>query len=128
MFFNVVTPRFNYCYTTLMESTIWELMAQYKFWVLQRVLQHQFLHNHGFYDVGLTVRARILYEISGLPQHLHRCESQKKVVVMLGYSTCSYEQLGGPSIWTAKVRDGRVPEWRVYEDAASNRQRLGIIP
>lgn len=36
------------------------------------------------------------------------------VVVMVGYSTCSYEPLDGPNIWTAKVRDGRVSEWRVY--------------
>ncbi len=48
------------------------------------------------------------------------------LVVMVGYSTCSHKQLDGPSIWTAKVRDERVSEWRVYEDTASNRQKLGI--
>jgi ketosteroid isomerase-like protein len=37
------------------------------------------------------------------------------VVVMVGYSTCSNEpRLNGSSMWTAKVRDGRVSEWRVY--------------
>jgi ketosteroid isomerase-like protein len=36
------------------------------------------------------------------------------VVVMIGYSTCSYKPLDGPNIWTAKVRDGRISEWRVY--------------
>jgi hypothetical protein len=37
------------------------------------------------------------------------------IVVMIGYSTCSNEpRLNGPSMWTAKVRDGRVSEWRVY--------------
>jgi len=37
------------------------------------------------------------------------------VAVMVGYSTCSNEpRLNGPSMWTAKVRDGRVSEWRVY--------------
>ena len=37
------------------------------------------------------------------------------VVVMVGYSTCSKEpRLNGPSLWTAKVRSGRVSEWRVY--------------
>ncbi|MCW3980306.1 MAG: nuclear transport factor 2 family protein [Candidatus Bathyarchaeota archaeon] len=48
------------------------------------------------------------------------------IVVILGHSTCSYNQLDGSSIWTAKVHDGRVSEWRVYEDTASNRQKLGI--
>lgn len=52
---------------------------------------------------------------------------RNNVVVMIGHSTCSYKQLDGPSIWTAKVRGGRVSEWRVYEDSASNRQKLGIV-
>lgn len=37
------------------------------------------------------------------------------VVVMIGYSTCSTEpKLNGPSMWTAKVCNDRVSEWRVY--------------
>jgi ketosteroid isomerase-like protein len=40
--------------------------------------------------------------------------TQNNVVVMVGHSTCSYKPLDGPSIWTAKIRDGRVSEWRVY--------------
>jgi len=39
---------------------------------------------------------------------------QNNVVVMVGYSTCSYKPLDGPSIWTAKVHGGRISEWRVY--------------
>ena len=40
---------------------------------------------------------------------------KNNVVVMVGYSTCSNEpRLNGPSMWTAKVRDGCVSEWRVY--------------
>ena len=39
---------------------------------------------------------------------------QNNVVVMVGYSTCSYKRLVGPSIWTAKIRDERISEWRVY--------------
>jgi uncharacterized protein (TIGR02246 family) len=39
---------------------------------------------------------------------------QNDVVVIVGYSTCSHKLLDGPNIWTAKVRDGRVSEWRVY--------------
>jgi ketosteroid isomerase-like protein len=40
--------------------------------------------------------------------------AQNNVVVMVGYSTCSYKPLDGPSIWTAKIRDDRISEWRVY--------------
>jgi ketosteroid isomerase-like protein len=39
---------------------------------------------------------------------------QNNFVVMVGYSTCSYKPLDGPSIWTAKIRGERVSEWRVY--------------
>lgn len=47
-------------------------------------------------------------------------------VVIVGYSTCSYKALDGPALWTAKVRGGRVSEWRVYKDNPSNRRKLGI--
>jgi hypothetical protein len=36
------------------------------------------------------------------------------------------QALDGPAIWTAKTSDGKVSEWRVYEDTKANRQRLGI--
>jgi ketosteroid isomerase-like protein len=39
---------------------------------------------------------------------------QDNVVVMVGYSKCSYKLLDGPNIWTAKVHQGLVSEWRVY--------------
>jgi ketosteroid isomerase-like protein len=39
--------------------------------------------------------------------------TQNNVVIMVGYSTCSYKPLSGPNIWTAKVRGKRVSEWRV---------------
>ena len=38
---------------------------------------------------------------------------QDDTVVMVGYSTCSYKRLNGPNIWTAKIRNGRITEWRV---------------
>jgi ketosteroid isomerase-like protein len=38
---------------------------------------------------------------------------QDNIVVMVGYSKCSFKPLDGPNVWTAKVRDGRVSEWRV---------------
>ncbi len=38
---------------------------------------------------------------------------QDNVVVMVGHSTCSLKSLNGPNIWTAKIRDGHVLEWKV---------------
>ena len=48
------------------------------------------------------------------------------VVLITGYSTCSTAALDGPAIWTAHIRDGKVAEWRVYEDSKANRQHLNI--
>jgi predicted SnoaL-like aldol condensation-catalyzing enzyme len=39
---------------------------------------------------------------------------QDNVVVMVGYSTCSYKPLDGPNIWTAKISRKEVSEWRVH--------------
>ncbi len=39
--------------------------------------------------------------------------TQDKTVVIVGNSTYSCKQLDGPNIWTAKVRGGRIAEWRV---------------
>lgn len=55
-----------------------------------------------------------------------RVESRDNLVIMLGYSTCSYNPLDGPAIWTAKIKKNLISEWRVYEDTQSNRELLGI--
>jgi uncharacterized protein (TIGR02246 family) len=39
---------------------------------------------------------------------------ENNTVIVVGYSACSYKQLEGRNIWTAKVHSGRVSEWRVY--------------
>ena len=47
---------------------------------------------------------------------------RENLVIMVGYSTCSYDPLDGPAIWTAKVHNGLISEWRVYKDTAQNRE------
>jgi ketosteroid isomerase-like protein len=48
------------------------------------------------------------------------------VVLVIGYSTCSFEPLDGPALWRAIVRDEKVAEWRVYADSEVTRQALAI--
>jgi len=55
-----------------------------------------------------------------------RIEVKGGLVVMVGFSECSYNPLDGPAIWTAKIRDGLVAEWRVYDDKQDVREELGI--
>ena len=53
-------------------------------------------------------------------------EVKDGVVIMVGFSECSHDPLDGPAIWTAKIRDGLVSEWRVYDDKDEVRKELGI--
>jgi ketosteroid isomerase-like protein len=48
------------------------------------------------------------------------------VVIIVGHSVCSDKRLDGPALWTAKVLDGKVAEWRVYDDTPENRAQLGV--
>lgn len=47
-------------------------------------------------------------------------------VIMTGRSVCSDDRLAGPALWTAKVRDGAVAEWRVRDDAPDERRAVGL--
>jgi hypothetical protein len=58
--------------------------------------------------------------------HFTAVESRDNLVLIVGYSTCSYAPLDGPAIWTAKVENDLVTEWRVYLDTSENRRRLKI--
>ena len=66
---------------------------------------------------------------AGFPDYENVFESvttDGDTVTVVGHSNCPDERLDGPAIWTAEVRDGKLAEWRVYEDTAENRRELGI--
>jgi ketosteroid isomerase-like protein len=54
--------------------------------------------------------------------------SQDNQVIVIGYSICSEPALDGPALWTAKLSDGKVVEWRVYTDTPENRRQLDLPP
>jgi ketosteroid isomerase-like protein len=58
--------------------------------------------------------------------HFEIIESRGDLVLVIGHSTCAEETLDGPAIWTAKVKDNLVQEWRVYLDTKENRQKLSL--
>lgn len=47
-------------------------------------------------------------------------------VAVAGRSVCSEPALDGPALWTARIHEGRVREWRLYEDTPEMRARIGI--
>jgi ketosteroid isomerase-like protein len=53
--------------------------------------------------------------------------SKDHTVSAMGRSVCSNEPaLDGPAIWIARIRDGKVSEWRVHDDTPANRRPLGL--
>jgi ketosteroid isomerase-like protein len=58
--------------------------------------------------------------------HFAIVESRGDQVLVIGHSACSFKQLDGPALWTAKVEDGLVAEWRVYLDTVENRGKLNL--
>ena len=52
--------------------------------------------------------------------HFAIIESRGDLVLVIGHSTCAYDPLEGPALWTAKVADERMAEWRVYFDTTEN--------
>ena len=48
-------------------------------------------------------------------------------MVIAGRSTCSDPRLAGAALWSAKLRDGRISQWRVGEDTKDNRESFGLL-
>jgi hypothetical protein len=47
-------------------------------------------------------------------------------VAIAGRSSCADPRLDGSALWSAKLRDRRICEWRVYDDTAADRERLDL--
>lgn len=48
------------------------------------------------------------------------------VAAVIGHSSCPDPRLSGPALWQAKVEDGLIAQWRVFEDTPENRRALGL--
>lgn len=55
-----------------------------------------------------------------------RVQSDGYLVVLYGYAT--WQEGGEPdwAIWTARIEDDLVAEWRIYEDNEANRVKFGL--
>lgn len=92
--------------------------------------------DHTFIDSSDEVQAGKKYMVAGWKDffesypdyrnHFSFIDTREDQVYILGYSTCSYEPLDGPAIWTARVEGGQVAEWRVYLDTDENRRDLEL--
>lgn len=77
-------------------------------------------------QIMVTGWAQFFEQYPDYQNHFEHIEARGDVVIIAGRSTCSFEPLDGPALWTAKVRDGLLVEWRVYLDTEENRRELGL--
>ena len=59
--------------------------------------------------------------------HFRLLESRADLVLVIGHSTCSFDPMDGPALWTARVENDLIAEWRVYLDTAENRDKLNLL-
>lgn len=58
--------------------------------------------------------------------HFKKLVTHGDRVHVIGFSTCSNRVLDGPALWTARVENGLIAEWRILEDNPENRKSLGL--
>ena len=56
-----------------------------------------------------------------------RVESRDDLVILLGYAYWNEENTYDPAIWTAKIENDLVAEWRIYEDTEENRKKFNLM-
>ncbi len=65
-------------------------------------------------------------EFPDYKKKITRVESRDNFVILIGYSTCSYKPLDGPTIWIATIENDLVVKWQIYEDTEEIRKKLNI--
>lgn len=55
-----------------------------------------------------------------------RVDSKDDLVVIVGFAYWDEKNKYDPAIWTAKIENDLVAEWRIYYDTKENRELLGI--
>lgn len=55
-----------------------------------------------------------------------RVESRDNLVILIGYATWSKGSDRDHAIWTARIENDLVAEWRIYRDTEQNRRKLEI--
>lgn len=56
----------------------------------------------------------------------HRVEAQDDTVVLYGYATWEKDSDPDYAIWTARIEDDHVAQWRIYEDTEANRREFNL--
>ena len=92
---------------------------------------HTFIDRKGEVDKGKESMTKgwinFFNEFPDYKNIFTRVESRDNLVILIGYAKWSKESLEDHAIWTAKIEDDLVAEWRIYEDTEENRKKMKII-
>ncbi len=123
---NTVDPkltalRFNECINRQDVHGLVELMTD----------DHTFIDRKGEVDRGKDVMTKGWIDFfDSFPDYVNtfnRVQSQGDLVVLHGYATWKKGDDPDHAIWTARIENDLVVEWRIYEDTAENRRAFGLI-
>ncbi|MFX0117467.1 MAG: nuclear transport factor 2 family protein [Candidatus Hodarchaeota archaeon] len=91
---------------------------------------HTFIDRKGEVDKGKKVMTKgwtdFFKQFPDYQNFFPRVESRNNLVIIIGYAKWTKDAENDHAIWTAKIEDDRVAEWRIYEDTAENRQKFNI--
>ena len=75
----------------------------------------------------LEAWGKFFHAFPGYRNIFDRVVARDAAVFMKGRSVCpNCKELDGPALWTARIAEGKISEWRVYHDTDENRQKLGV--
>ena len=116
----MVALQFNECINNRDIDGIAEIMAD----------DYQFIDSSGDIFTGKEKEIRgwktFFDRFPDYRNHFSIVESRGNLVFVIGHSTCSHEPLDGPALWTARIENDLVAEWRVYLDSPENREKLKL--
>ena len=92
--------------------------------------RHTFIDRAGKTDKGKESMIRGWIEFfDSFPSYKNtfdRVESRDNLVILIGHAYWSEQNSYDPAIWTARIENDLVAEWRIYEDTAENRKKFYI--
>ncbi len=117
----VVAIRFNGCISAGDVDGLARLMSE----------DHTFIDTAGTEVIGRAAcseaRRGFFEAFPGYCNVFEAVSGEGKEFTIAGQSFCpGHPQLEGPALWTAVIHGDQVVKWRVYEDTAEVRQRLGL--
>ncbi len=92
---------------------------------------HTFIDREGEIDRGKESMTKgwidFFNQFPKYKNYFTRVDSQNNMVILIGYAKWSKDSSEDHAIWTVKVEDDLVAEWRIYENTEENRRKFHIL-